>query len=552
MADVGPPRPPADSDDDAEVGPPRPPPADDSDDDQVGPPRPPTDSDIGDSDVGPPRPLEDGGDHVVPKKRRKKDGLEFEQLYLDALPSCEMYEKSYMHRGTVTDVLVTPNEFIVTASMDGTVKFWKKAPAAIEFVKHFRAHLEPITGMCASADGAFLATVSSDRSLKIYDVQNFDMISMLKLGYLPGACQWVSKKGAADGLVAVSEHDSAEIRIYRARAGVNDAVRQGTAGHSAPVRLIGYNAVNDVAVSIDQKGMVEYWDPETFDFPAGKVAFKYKAETSLYEFAKKKTIATSIAFSRDGAQFVCVGADRQVRVFHFRTGKMRMQYDEGLAVYQRLQQDGSPQYHLDPIDFGRRVAMEQTNDSQQQANAVFDESGNFILYSTMLGIKVVNIKTHQVARLLGKVETNERFVKVALYQGKPKRPVGLSTTLGPEEPDPTIFCTSSKKNRFFYFSTREPPEEGRDVFNERPTKDDLAVVLEETSAKSKVQGVIIRTTMGDIHCKLYPEECPRTIENFVTHSKNGYYNGVMFHRVIKSFMLQVLLSIYIQSPIKRK
>jgi len=32
--------------------------------------------------------------------------------------------------------------------------------------------------------------------------------------------------------------------------------------------------------------------------------------------------------------------------------------------------------------------------------------------------------------------------------------------------------------------------------------------------------------------------CPKTIENFVTHCRNGYYNGHIFHRIIKQFMLQ--------------
>jgi peptidylprolyl isomerase domain and WD repeat-containing protein 1 len=44
--------------------------------------------------------------------------------------------------------------------------------------------------------------------------------------------------------------------------------------------------------------------------------------------------------------------------------------------------------------------------------------------------------------------------------------------------------------------------------------------------------------MGEIHVTLYPMECPKTVENFVTHSKNGYYNNVIFHRIIKSFMIQ--------------
>ena len=49
---------------------------------------------------------------------------------------------------------------------------------------------------------------------------------------------------------------------------------------------------------------------------------------------------------------------------------------------------------------------------------------------------------------------------------------------------------------------------------------------------------IMHTTMGDIKIKLFKEETPKTFENFVTHAKNGYYNGLIFHRVIKDFMIQ--------------
>lgn len=49
---------------------------------------------------------------------------------------------------------------------------------------------------------------------------------------------------------------------------------------------------------------------------------------------------------------------------------------------------------------------------------------------------------------------------------------------------------------------------------------------------------VIKTTMGDISVRLFPEKAPKTVENFVTHSKNGYYDGIIFHRVIKDFMIQ--------------
>ena len=62
------------------------------------------------------------------------------------------------------------------------------------------------------------------------------------------------------------------------------------------------------------------------------------------------------------------------------------------------------------------------------------------------------------------------------------------------------------------------------------------------------KGAVIHTTLGDITIRLYPDECPKTVENFCTHAKNNYYNGIIFHRVIKAFMLQTGLSALFFDP----
>lgn len=49
---------------------------------------------------------------------------------------------------------------------------------------------------------------------------------------------------------------------------------------------------------------------------------------------------------------------------------------------------------------------------------------------------------------------------------------------------------------------------------------------------------VMHTSMGDISIRLFPEKTPKTFENFTTHAKNGYYNGLKFHRVIRDFMIQ--------------
>lgn len=49
---------------------------------------------------------------------------------------------------------------------------------------------------------------------------------------------------------------------------------------------------------------------------------------------------------------------------------------------------------------------------------------------------------------------------------------------------------------------------------------------------------VIKTNRGDMTFVLFPEVAPKAVENFTTHAKNGYYNGIIFHRVIKDFMIQ--------------
>ncbi len=49
---------------------------------------------------------------------------------------------------------------------------------------------------------------------------------------------------------------------------------------------------------------------------------------------------------------------------------------------------------------------------------------------------------------------------------------------------------------------------------------------------------IMHTSMGDISIRFFPEAAPKAVTNFLTHAKNGYYDGIIFHRVMEDFMIQ--------------
>ncbi|MDY0195916.1 MAG: peptidylprolyl isomerase [Sulfurovaceae bacterium] len=63
-------------------------------------------------------------------------------------------------------------------------------------------------------------------------------------------------------------------------------------------------------------------------------------------------------------------------------------------------------------------------------------------------------------------------------------------------------------------------------------------VANTAKATAKDPIVVLQTSAGNIELRLFPKAAPLAVKNFMTHAKNGYYNNVIFHRVIKGFMIQ--------------
>ena len=81
------------------------------------------------------------------------------------------------------------------------------------------------------------------------------------------------------------------------------------------------------------------------------------------------------------------------------------------------------------------------------------------------------------------------------------------------------------------------------MFNERPTRDEQTIAAAApskalTGPSPHARTATIHTTFGDLHLRLFPEHAPKAVENFVGHARSGYFEGVIFHRVIPKFMIQ--------------
>uniref|UniRef100_S4PBM6 peptidylprolyl isomerase n=1 Tax=Pararge aegeria TaxID=116150 RepID=S4PBM6_9NEOP len=510
-------------------------------------PENPEEAEDGEGWIGP-LPSEASTTATKPKKRKV---LEFESLYLENLPLSETYERSYMHRDVVTHVVVTKTDFVITASQDGHLKFWKKQEEGIEFVKHFRCHLAPISHVATNSTGTLLCTASTEKTVKVFDVVNFDMINMISIEFEPYCTEWVHSAGDPISAIAVSEKGTNKIHIFDGTQ-ISGTPLHTFELHQNEVVTIKYNPVFEAAVSVDKAGIVEYWTGPKYEheFPKN-VKFKSKLSTDLFDFVKNKTYPTALDFSPDGKKMAAISLDRKVRVFHFLTGKLHKVIDESLQRFQELQHQTQ---QLPNMEFGRRMATERDLDKSeaaQLANIVFDSSGHFVAYSTMLGVKLINLATNRCVAMLGKPE-NLRPLHLALFQGRTNQSK-LATTLemeGSDNPtllniktDPTLFCTAYKKNRFYMFSRRSPddvksPDADRDIFNEKPSKEDIISATEGQGVQRLYEQAVLHTSLGDVHVRLFGKDAPRTVENFCGHARNGYFNGHIFHRVIKGFMVQ--------------
>ena len=73
---------------------------------------------------------------------------------------------------------------------------------------------------------------------------------------------------------------------------------------------------------------------------------------------------------------------------------------------------------------------------------------------------------------------------------------------------------------------------------EKEGDDTMTVLPQFTDVQGNERLVEMVTNKGNIKIKLFPEQAPKAVENFLTHAENGYYDGLIFHRVINDFMIQ--------------
>jgi peptidylprolyl isomerase domain and WD repeat-containing protein 1 len=547
---------------------------------------------------------------------------------LQDIPTTSHYAISFMHRSTITHSCVSLRHgYVLTGSVDGVVKFWKRtsssAPPAsasakeakeshrcLEFVKSYTSHTGPLSTLLTSQPNGDTAVSIGyyDGTIKFYDVASFDVSGMIRTKYKLGKAILMERE---EGVLVVSVRASTREEMKESTSEKSPAPgsillfsvttlssepMNVISYHAAPVTAVAFHCQKGWVVSGDVSGVLEVWNVSS---SGGALPFQSKLETDLYSLIKKKTYAIDIAISESAfggnRKFAVYSSDRKIRLFSFHNCKLVCIYDERMKVYDNLLSSKSGQaMGIDAIEYGNRAALEREmedanllsggvamNPSTKQCVSTlssssegcnfqciglkFDGTGNYLLLPTIVGVKVINVRSNKVVATVGKGDASSlRFLNVTICPGDAKvdqqlqlaRMGGSSAAIihnedGNAPPnDSLIIALAYNKRRFYAFSHHDPllneeQAQNRDILNEAPDASDLLEASHlakdndfSNATLTTATTAILRTTHGDITIKLFPKETPKTIENFIGHAQSGYYDNVIFHRIIQGFMLQ--------------
>ena len=495
-------------------------------------------------------------------------------LSLKYLPMTNNYSKSYLQSDIIDNIYCTnKTDFIFTTSYDGVIQFWKKEAKGIEFVKKFNAHQNRISGTSINKEGNLICTCShKDLFIKIFDIINFYLLDYISLKFYPFLCEFIiADNKSINNIIALSEKDKGIIHILDINK--KREISLVTIHDNSIITNIKFNFKYNICLSTSNTGLIEYWSKSVsnsninnnnyifgkednneileekikFDFPQHSIKFKFKSQTDLFKLydKTKKNPIINLSLSPKNNFFGIIDKSCNIYIFNFLTAKIIYKINNN--QYKPQEEEHNSQKFI-----STEKEIEKNIETQNQPNIQFDESENYIYYPTWEGIKLINLKTSQLIKILGKKE-KLRFISICLFQGESlKNKTGIITEskMFNEENinadkiiDPLLLATSYKSNRFYIFSKEEPDNKTqRDIMNEEideiKNKNQSNKLTKNKENLSLPEKAVIDTTKGEIFLKLYTNECPKTTKNFITLGKRGYYDGLIFHRVIKNFMIQ--------------
>jgi peptidylprolyl isomerase domain and WD repeat-containing protein 1 len=123
--------------------------------------------------------------------------------------------------------------------------------------------------------------------------------------------------------------------------------------------------------------------------------------------------------------------DKHFRIFHFLSGKLFKVYNESLKFYVENYHEilKNENTRLEKSDLDKRLNTEKEIeklidkylDIFPPLNVQFDETNHYIYYPSIIGVKLIELHTNKLVKILGKNESAERFLSICLFQGRALR-----------------------------------------------------------------------------------------------------------------------------------
>lgn len=473
--------------------------------------------------------------------------------FLKRLPSSDAYYRSYMHQDCVQFVSVSPQyNFFISMSVDGVIKFWHRdsttaGNSELEFVKKIPTKFGAFTSFSVSYDGKYIATGFKHGKVCIFDISSFDLVNEFdyKCPDSVIVC-FFHDPGVPNYLLGVTFSENTDILIVDILHPVNEnhpipePLKTFSRKNSKPITTMNFLESTKCAISVDEDGVIEFWD-----YSVGSPKFDYESvfDTDLFYLVDKQLKAISIAVSRQNEYFAICCSDWSVLIYDIHSGKIVLTIPDdmpsSLPIIKKSESTDDPEkinsgenkvelYGLQQDDYDSRVLIErQYRESNSFFCVDFDDTGHIVCFPSMFGLKFFSIQTGNILRMIGKSEKSDRFNSVSLLQNDTTNEM------------PMAILTSFDKHRIYLFTTKPPESSKRDVQNEKSAEKVSKSIRVKKVAPTKLPTIAtLHTTMGSIKFEMYPEECPLTVENFVTHAKRGYFDNIKIHRVVRDFCIQ--------------
>ena len=397
-------------------------------------------------------------------------------------------------------------------------------------MKVFKVHSAPLTDLQVSGCKGFLVTCSVDKTMRLFDCRLFPtLLHTYKLEFVPECASVIDDPFLSrDPVILVCPRDKQGLYLIRNIAGGDDP-------HYIHSDLV----FTEIHYTL-HRTLLLVSDCSLLSFDIESLLQNANDDSLPKPVLQKSLDSRPCRLSSNKRYLAFWSSDRFVRVLCAKTLKPLKKFDETVEFYEKAVEAGK--LKANPSLFNTEQDIVKTPYFTFQTCCFDPRDENVMLFPSAVGLKIVDLESSKMVSVYGRLESKIRFTNGLIIEPeKDTVSLDLAASDNPRanlHSRAVVLGTGFRQNRFFLFT---------DTKNERQDLgcDHFPVVKIESATQTTLSDgyrpttqAVIRTTMGDIFVELYPNQTPLTVQNFLTLASRKYYDNLLFHRIIRGFMIQ--------------